>query len=145
MVVGAATSLFALTLLLSSAGCGGPCVENREGAPLTLTTVTNAKTGDTLDTVMISNIVVDGNPQSSFPGGEPVDSGMDEDVYRCDLPCAITNRVGEAEFTVEADGFEQKRVTRESDYQDSRGSGCPITLTDGRRTTVELEPAASGT
>jgi hypothetical protein len=134
-------------LILALAGCDststGFCEHINEDPVLTITTATNAVTGDPIPTLRLKDLVVAADEEfdeiftmTQPPSYSIVREGTD---YICQVACGFGAAVGRYNFSVVAEGFQAKSVSVVADY-DRFVPGCPSRSRGSTELTVQLEP-----
>lgn len=146
-----------IVVLITPLGCGGdgggqgPC-EVSYGEPIVqITGVTDSASGEPVDEIELWDVINErdsgstGTPEMYEPENifyvEGISEVEGEDGrFLCEIPCGFGNQDGVISFQFEAPGYQASSHSVEATYSGSEGSGCPVTYTDGTKTTLELQP-----
>jgi hypothetical protein len=136
-----------LGLIMALTGCDnsstGYCQHINEDPVLTITAATNAVTGDPIPTLRLRDlsIVADEDFDEFFVMTEPPSYNIvrEGDDYICQVSCGFGAAVGGYDFSVVAEGFQQKSLSITADYERFI-PGCPSRSRGSTEITVELEP-----
>lgn len=146
-------AILALTSCILALGCGeaspgiggnstaGPCVVEHNEPILHINSVTDSSDGEPLSEIEIWDVHRDGTGLEHFPSfyENLSDSADDPDRTICTLPCAFGNTAGTWSFMIGSDGYTEKEVSVDAEYDTHQG-GCPALYDDGTSVTFELSP-----
>jgi hypothetical protein len=127
-----------VSCITDGGGTIGPCVHTNEEPILHIEWARNAKTGEYLRTVVLTEMAIDSFAQDPFwflPDSRGV--AVADSSLICNPPCAFGNTTGKYTFTVSAPGCRDTIVTCYPRYAINRG-GCPSSSTGGLRLTLML-------
>lgn len=144
-------ALFAVGLgaLAAIHGCGpedvgvGPCVHTYLDPVIHIPAVTDYATGEEIDSFVISDVVLDGQPIPVDRLTRVFSSGAEAegDSLVCSTPCGFGTDEGRYELTVSSSGYCPRRVDLEAQYDTFEG-GCPSS--NGGGVLLEISLASMG-
>lgn len=120
----------------------GPCVHNYEDPILAIESVEDAKSGEQLSQITISEVLVDSASKqvSSLVTESSENVTVQDSSIVCEPPCGFGTETGQYQFTVQASGYEDTSITRENVQYENFDSGCPSSSSGSTTISFDLKP-----
>lgn len=139
--------LVGVLILTSCGGSACPLDEVINIPILTVQDATDASTGERIPQLVLSDISIQGQPQSGgamqlLVSTDSRNTTIEGNQLRCTIACAFSHTNGDYVFTVSAPGYVSKTVTVPSvRYTEFQHNGCTNTATRGTSLAIVMDPA----
>jgi len=117
----------------------GPCVHIFEEPILTIQSVNSAETGNSLSTIVLFEVTIDGIGRDATYLTQEMSENItiEDSVLICSIPCGFGTLEGIYQFSVKSEGFKDTLITENATYNKSEG-GCPSSSSEGSKITFSL-------
>jgi hypothetical protein len=134
--------LGAVVLVCGLGGCSsimpGPCIVEYIDPILQITSITDQQTKAVIQTISIDSVFINGRfvPLSSLRRGN---NAINQVKWTASAPVDFWNDEGSYTIYLSAEGYKPTTVNVSATYRTRRGS-CPLTISDGERIDITLQP-----